>query len=94
MTDTTQYSVDDGLIEVGGAPPISIWVQTCPNHVDRHPRYRERFTARAATLTSLGDRIVREPSASAGPRISRNAPCPCGSGRKYKKCCEAASALR
>ena len=21
------------------------------------------------------------------PRISRNAPCPCGSGRKYKKCC-------
>ncbi len=22
-----------------------------------------------------------------GPRIGRNAPCPCGSGRKYKKCC-------
>lgn len=21
------------------------------------------------------------------PRVSRNAPCPCGSGRKYKKCC-------
>ena len=21
------------------------------------------------------------------PKISRNAPCPCGSGRKYKKCC-------
>ncbi len=21
------------------------------------------------------------------PEISRNAPCPCGSGRKYKKCC-------
>jgi len=23
-------------------------------------------------------------------RIGRNAPCPCGSGRKYKKCCLAA----
>ena len=23
------------------------------------------------------------------PRISRNAPCPCGSGRKYKHCCYA-----
>ena len=23
------------------------------------------------------------------PKISRNAPCPCGSGRKYKKCCGA-----
>ena len=22
-----------------------------------------------------------------GPRIGRNDPCPCGSGRKYKKCC-------
>ncbi|HUT61335.1 MAG TPA: SEC-C metal-binding domain-containing protein [Phycisphaerae bacterium] len=23
----------------------------------------------------------------AGPKPDRNAPCPCGSGRKYKKCC-------
>jgi len=23
----------------------------------------------------------------AGPKIQRNDPCPCGSGRKYKKCC-------
>ena len=23
----------------------------------------------------------------AGPRVGRNEPCPCGSGRKYKKCC-------
>jgi tetratricopeptide (TPR) repeat protein/HEAT repeat protein len=22
-----------------------------------------------------------------GPKVGRNAPCPCGSGRKYKKCC-------
>ena len=22
-----------------------------------------------------------------GRRVGRNAPCPCGSGRKYKKCC-------
>ena len=25
------------------------------------------------------------------PKIGRNAPCPCGSGRKYKKCCGAAA---
>ncbi len=23
----------------------------------------------------------------AGPKVGRNDPCPCGSGRKYKKCC-------
>jgi uncharacterized protein len=26
------------------------------------------------------------------PKISRNAPCVCGSGRKYKKCCGASQA--
>lgn len=26
---------------------------------------------------------------SAGPKVRRNAPCPCGSGRKAKKCCYA-----
>ncbi len=26
-------------------------------------------------------------STIAGPRIGRNEPCPCGSGKKYKKCC-------
>jgi uncharacterized protein YecA (UPF0149 family) len=23
----------------------------------------------------------------ASPKIGRNDPCPCGSGKKYKKCC-------
>ena len=27
----------------------------------------------------------------AGPKVGRNDPCPCGSGRKYKKCCGAGS---
>ena len=27
----------------------------------------------------------------ATPRVGRNDPCPCGSGKKYKKCCGAAS---
>lgn len=26
-----------------------------------------------------------------GPRVGRNDPCPCGSGRKYKKCCGASA---
>jgi uncharacterized protein YecA (UPF0149 family) len=24
-----------------------------------------------------------------GPKVGRNDPCPCGSGKKYKKCCGA-----
>ncbi len=29
----------------------------------------------------------REPIKREGDKIGRNAPCPCGSGKKYKKCC-------
>jgi len=28
-----------------------------------------------------------QPIVNAGPKIGRNEPCPCGSGKKYKKCC-------
>ncbi|MCB1035749.1 MAG: SEC-C domain-containing protein, partial [Acidobacteria bacterium] len=32
-------------------------------------------------------RVLEYPSPTMGTRIGRNEPCPCGSGRKYKKCC-------
>jgi hypothetical protein len=31
---------------------------------------------------AAGDTIRRE-----APKVGRNDPCPCGSGKKYKKCC-------
>ncbi len=30
---------------------------------------------------------ARRPASTGGPKIGRNDPCPCGSGKKYKKCC-------
>lgn len=32
---------------------------------------------------------VRRPVVHDGPRVGRNDPCPCGSGRKHKRCCGA-----
>ncbi|PCC69059.1 SEC-C motif-containing protein [Nannocystis exedens] len=29
------------------------------------------------------------PYVRTAPKIGRNDPCPCGSGKKYKKCCDA-----
>lgn len=34
-----------------------------------------------------GQQIGNEPVRREGPRVGRNDPCPCGSGKKYKKCC-------
>jgi len=33
-----------------------------------------------------------EPYERAAPKIGRNDPCPCGSGKKYKRCCGGAGA--
>jgi len=30
-----------------------------------------------------------QPIVRAGPKVGRNDPCPCGSGKKHKKCCGA-----
>lgn len=48
-----------------------------------HPSQETVRSARAG-LEEL-ERI--EPVRRSGPKIGANAPCPCGSGRKYKKCC-------
>ena len=33
--------------------------------------------------------VIQKPYVRPGPRIGRNDPCPCGSGKKHKKCCGA-----
>jgi len=38
------------------------------------------FQARRGSMTDDGVQV-------GGPRVPRNAPCPCGSGKKWKKCC-------
>jgi preprotein translocase subunit SecA len=42
----------------------------------------------AGLLLSHGDETAREKSVKReGKKVGRNDPCPCGSGKKYKKCC-------
>ncbi len=54
----------------------------------RHPKYVERFARRYAVMKDIGTRVV--PAAVEAPSPAtpgRNAPCPCGSGKKFKRCC-------
>jgi SEC-C motif-containing protein len=34
-----------------------------------------------------GRLVAPPPERHGGPKVGRNEPCPCGSGKKYKKCC-------
>lgn len=54
------------------------------------------FEARHPARTSFSNKVVPEPSHDGvaptptlqkGTSTGRNDPCPCGSGKKYKKCC-------
>ena len=60
-----------------------LWTAYCRRHAD----HRERFARRSATMHGLAGRIVAAPPT---PKVGRNAPCPCGSGHKFKQCCGAA----
>jgi len=56
------------------------------------------LTEHIKSLNNLKKNVMRytyiksnkdEQSDSAGKKIGRNDPCPCGSGKKYKNCCKA-----
>jgi hypothetical protein len=42
---------------------------------------------RSDTANTIENRTPSMPVRRQSPKIGRNAPCPCGSGKKYKKCC-------
>ena len=56
----------------------------------RYPNFLQHFARRYSVMRSIGAQIagvlmpVKVP-----PRVGRNEFCPCGSGKKYKKCCGA-----
>jgi len=45
----------------------------------------------AASSSQLGTRSGGNPQQAVSDKVPRNAPCPCGSGKKYKKCHGAAA---
>jgi preprotein translocase subunit SecA len=47
----------------------------------------EREQVAKATFTNKDDSAVSTPKKRKEPKVGRNEPCPCGSGKKYKDCC-------
>ena len=54
----------------------------------RHRHLTARLSERKKQMAELAsDHFRRRAPARSTPRIGRNEPCPCGSGKKYKRCC-------
>ncbi len=54
--------------------------------IERQP-VREEPKAQKITTSHGGDGTIEKKPVVKGAKIGRNDPCPCGSGKKYKKCC-------
>ncbi|MFW5960737.1 MAG: preprotein translocase subunit SecA, partial [Chitinivibrionales bacterium] len=48
---------------------------------------KARDQRRDAAMSANRDKKEKKVPVKVGPKIGRNEPCPCGSGKKYKKCC-------
>jgi preprotein translocase subunit SecA len=55
----------------------------------RQRRGRVAFTKANESAFAAGEEDHPKPVRHQGPKIGRNDPCTCGSGKKYKKCCGA-----
>ncbi len=56
--------------------------------VTRHHRERSNFSKLDGEWYFVdGELVIPETKINQAPKIGRNDPCPCGSGKKFKKCC-------
>jgi SEC-C motif-containing protein len=46
-----------------------------------------RFRKIGGNWLYVDGQIIRNPVVRTGPKVGRNDPCPCGSGKKHKQCC-------
>lgn len=90
MLDNIEDRVTDIIFKVhleAGAQARSVWNVSQTAH-DEVGQFAMAERQRAAAQAPGGEQRVKQIKLEQ-PKVGRNAPCPCGSGRKYKKCCGA-----
>jgi preprotein translocase subunit SecA len=88
MLESIEDRVTDIIFRVhleAGARARSVWrvSQTSHNEVGQFSMSEQQ---RAAAQAPQGEQKVKQIKLEQ-PKVGRNDPCPCGSGKKYKKCC-------
>jgi len=76
----------DGNGGNGNHPPRG--VSTSVDDLEESFQRRKRRELEQARMAGAGDRQVQQ-VVRGGAKVGRNDPCPCGSGKKFKKCCGA-----
>jgi preprotein translocase subunit SecA len=88
MLANIEERVTDIIFKVrleAGARARSVWRVSQTAH-DEVGQFALAERQRAASQAPQGEIKVKQIKLE-GPKVGRNDPCPCGSGKKYKKCC-------
>jgi preprotein translocase subunit SecA len=88
MLETIEDRVTDVIFKVrleAGARARSVWQVSRVAH-DEVGQFAMAEQQRAAAQAPQGEVKVKQIRLE-HPKVGRNDPCPCGSGKKYKKCC-------
>jgi preprotein translocase subunit SecA len=88
MLETIEDRVTDIIFRVhleAGARARSVWNVSQTSH-DEVGQFAMAERQRAAAQAPQGEVKVKQIKLEQ-PKVGRNDPCPCGSGKKYKKCC-------
>jgi preprotein translocase subunit SecA len=87
MLSNIEERVTDIIFKVhleAGARARSVWQVSQTAH-DQVGQFAMAERQRAAAQAPQGEVKVKQIKLE-GPKVGRNDPCPCGSGKKYKKC--------
>ncbi len=93
LTPFVTLGTDEGmeLLELRHGSAAKIIDEIVPSLVKIHAFWLERRPGvEPGTIASnfpMGGARARQPIHRDAPKVGRNDPCPCGSGKKYKKCC-------
>ncbi len=88
MLESIEDRVTDIVFRVrleAGTQARSVWNVSQTSH-DEVGQFAMAERQRAAAQAPQGDQQVKQIRLDK-PKVGRNDPCPCGSGKKYKKCC-------
>jgi preprotein translocase subunit SecA len=92
LNDGPEQGSDAGVPSVitggrgNGRPPRQI--ATSMDEIEAAFQRKKKKELEQARMAGAGDMQVQQVVRS-GDKVGRNDPCPCGSGKKYKKCCGA-----
>jgi preprotein translocase subunit SecA len=89
MLDLIEDKVTDTIFKVrleAGTRAKSVWQSGQTKH-DQVSQFELTERQRAAAQAPQGEAAKVKQIKLEQPKTGRNDPCPCGSGKKYKKCC-------